>query len=123
MDDEISAAPASSTTGAGYSPIVHRLEEALLPAWLRPTRGENWLPVVAAIVLAVVLQLVLHRRFTLLPLHWLLPVLELALLASLTVINPVRLPGTLGWVATSALHCWRSSRWTTGSARCCWTAS
>ena len=70
--------------------MVQRLEDEL-PAWLRPAPGENRIPVVIAILLAAVLQLLLPRRFTLLPLHWLPPVLELALLASLTVINPVRL--------------------------------
>ncbi|MGB9377792.1 MAG: hypothetical protein WCB04_09810 [Mycobacteriales bacterium] len=70
---------------------LHRLEGEILPAWLRPTAGENRIPVAAAIVLAAVLQLLLPSRFTLLPLHWLIPSLELVLLATLTVINPVRL--------------------------------
>ena len=86
MDEELAA-----TTGDGHSPIVHRLEEDVLPAWLRPARGENRIPIAATLVLAVVLQLLLPGRFTLLPLRWLLPALELALLATLTVINPVRL--------------------------------
>lgn len=70
---------------------LRRLEDEVLPAWLRPTTGENRIPVATAIVIAAVLQLLLPSRFTLLPLHWLIPALELGLLATLTVINPVRL--------------------------------
>lgn len=62
-----------------------------MPAWLRPTIGENRIPVAVAILTAAVLQLLLPHRFSLLRPHWLLPTLELVLLASLTVINPVRL--------------------------------
>jgi hypothetical protein len=61
-----------------------------LPAWLRPTRGENRLPVVAAVLVAVVLQLTLPRRLSLPP-RELLPALEVLLLVALTVANPVRL--------------------------------
>jgi hypothetical protein len=70
---------------------LRRLEEELLPAWLRPTLGENRIPVAAAVLVAAVLQLLLPHRFTLVRPHWLLPVLELLLLATLTAINPVRL--------------------------------
>lgn len=89
MDDE-------SPVGQGESPgerieaPLRRLEQEL-PAWLRPTSGENRMPVAAAILLAAVLQFLLPHRFTLVRPSWLLPVLELVLLASLTVINPVRL--------------------------------
>jgi hypothetical protein len=92
MDDETPAAPApASASGGRHGSMVNRLEEELLPAWRRPAQGENRFPVVAAIVLAAVLQILLPGRFTLLPLHWLLPVLELVLLATLTAINPIRL--------------------------------
>ena len=61
-----------------------------LPAWLRPTSGENRIPVALAIVTAVILQLVLPDRLVLRP-HPLLPALELLLLIVLVVANPVRL--------------------------------
>jgi len=47
--------------------------------------------VVVAILMAVALQLLLSERFTLIHPRWLLPVLEVALLASLTVINPLHM--------------------------------
>lgn len=62
-----------------------------MPAWLRPTIGENRIPVAVAILAAAALQLLLPPRFTVLRPHWLLPALEVVLLASLIVINPVRL--------------------------------
>jgi hypothetical protein len=86
MDDD-----ALRESGQQGDSALQRLEHEVLPAWLRPTTGENRIPVAAAIVAAAVLQLLLPSRFTLLPLHWLIPSLELALLATLTVINPVRL--------------------------------
>lgn len=61
-----------------------------VPAWLRATRGENRLPVAAAILAAVALQLSLPTRYGLHP-RWLLPALEVALLVVLVAINPVRL--------------------------------
>ena len=75
--------------------LAHRLSPASgrdhnLPAWLRPTRGENRLPVVAAVLVAVVLQLTLPRRLSLPP-RELLPVLEVLLLIALTIANPIRL--------------------------------
>lgn len=68
-----------------------RLEQELVPAWLRPTAGENRIPVALAILTAAAFQLLLSQRFTFVRPQWLLPSLELVLLASLTVINPVRL--------------------------------
>ncbi|MDP9094666.1 MAG: hypothetical protein M3N95_17440 [Actinomycetota bacterium] len=70
---------------------IARLEADLLPAWLRPTLGENRIPVAVAIAAAAILQLLLPGRFTLIRPQWVLPSLELVLLATLTVINPVRL--------------------------------
>lgn len=61
-----------------------------MPAWLRATSPENRLPVAAAILLAVALQLALPDRYGLHP-RWLIPALEVALLLLLTVLNPVRL--------------------------------
>ena len=65
--------------------------EHLVPGWLRPSVGENRIPVAVAILTAAGLQLLLSQRFTFFRPHWLLPVVEVLLLATLTVINPVRL--------------------------------
>lgn len=61
-----------------------------MPAWLRATSPENRLPVALAILVAIGLQLRLPDRYGLQP-RWLIPALELVLLAILTAINPVRL--------------------------------
>lgn len=61
-----------------------------LPSWRRPSRGENRLPVAAAVVAAIVLQVLLPDRLALRP-HLLLPALELALLVGLSVVNPIHL--------------------------------
>jgi len=61
-----------------------------VPAWARKTQGENRVPAALAILAAVGLQLSLPPRYGLHP-RWLLPTLELALLAVLIGINPVRL--------------------------------
>jgi hypothetical protein len=61
-----------------------------LPAWLRRTDGENRLPAAAAVVLAAAAQLALPDALTLGP-RWLMPALEVAILAGISVINPVRL--------------------------------
>jgi len=68
---------------------AERLEQRV-PAWLRPTGPENRLPVVVAILVAVALQLTIPDRYTLGP-RWLIPALEVALLAVLVAINPIRL--------------------------------
>ena len=62
----------------------------MVPAWLRPTDPENRLGVVAVILCAIALQLAIPDSYGLRP-RWLLPVLELVLLAILVAINPVRL--------------------------------
>lgn len=67
-----------------------QFESDWVPAWLRPTGPENRLPVMAAVVVAIALQVWLSDRFGLHP-RWLLPALEIALLGVLTAINPVRL--------------------------------
>ena len=61
-----------------------------VPAWLRPTDPENRLPAAGAILAAVVMQLVIPSKYGLQP-RLLLPALELASLALLTALNPVRL--------------------------------
>jgi hypothetical protein len=62
---------------------------AHVPAWLRVTRGESRWPVAAVIVVAIGLQLLLPDRLTLVS-RWLMPAIELALLAALVVANPNR---------------------------------
>jgi hypothetical protein len=59
-------------------------------AWRRATAGENRWPSVAAIVVAVALQWVLPEALILQP-RWLLPGVEVVLLALLVWGNPVRL--------------------------------
>jgi hypothetical protein len=79
-------------------------------AWRRSTRGEPRWPSVAAIVIAVVLQVVLPDQLSLQP-RWLLPGLEIGLLVLLILANPVRLVrrhalvriGSLGLVAAMTL--------------------
>jgi uncharacterized membrane protein len=67
-----------------------RIDEVHLPAWLRSTRGEQRLPVTVAVLIAIVLQIELPRRFALQP-HLLLPGLEIALAAGLIAANPTRI--------------------------------
>jgi hypothetical protein len=61
-----------------------------LPAWRRETPGENRAAAALAIVAAIVLQAVLPDRLAVRPV-WVLPVLEVAVLIGLTVVNPVRM--------------------------------
>jgi hypothetical protein len=60
------------------------------PAWRRPTRGERRWASALAIALVTVLQLLLPARLSLHP-RFLIPSIELALLAVLIAINPGRL--------------------------------
>lgn len=62
----------------------------LVPGWLRPTRAENRIPVMLAVLVAIALQLTLPRRLSLSP-RELLPGLELLLLLAISVVNPIRL--------------------------------
>ena len=57
------------------------------PAWRRPTRGERRWSVMLVLLVAVGIQVALPARLTISP-HWLLPALELALMAALLVVNP-----------------------------------
>jgi hypothetical protein len=68
----------------------HVSDAVFVPAWLRKTRGEARLPVVLAVIAAIVLQAVLPDRLAIRP-HWLLPVLEGVLLVGLSVFNPLRM--------------------------------
>ncbi len=67
--------------------VAHHIH---VPAWLRVTPGENRWPVALTILVAIGLQVVLPDRLVLQS-RWLLPGLELALLAALIVANPTRL--------------------------------
>lgn len=67
-----------------------QLEDRVLPAWLRPTAHESRLPVSSAILVAAGLQLLLSRQFRLVHPSWLLPALEIALLATMLVLSPLR---------------------------------
>ena len=59
------------------------------PAWRRRTRGEQRWAVMAALLVAVWVQWALPERLTIHP-HWLLPVLELVMIAALWVAHPHR---------------------------------
>lgn len=81
----------SPTTTPGRQGLAGRLEDEFIPGWLRPHRGESRVLVALAILLAAAFQLLLAPQFTVLRPRWLVPGLEVALLTSLTAINPVRL--------------------------------
>jgi uncharacterized membrane protein len=73
-----------------------------LPAWLRRTRGEHRWPAALAVVVAIGLQLVLPDR--LVPqFRYLLPVLEVALLAALVAANPFRVNRESALLRTAGL--------------------
>jgi uncharacterized membrane protein len=67
-----------------------RTGEKAVPAWLRPTPGEKRWPVTLTVLAAVGLQLVVPERLVVHPV-WLLPGIELVLLALLIVANPSRI--------------------------------
>jgi hypothetical protein len=69
---------------------IERVEEHVLPGWLRPSQGESRLPAGLAIVVAVALQYSIPDKYGLHP-RWIIPTLELVLLVVLTALNPVRL--------------------------------
>ncbi|MGW4569001.1 hypothetical protein ACWEN3_43935 [Streptomyces sp. NPDC004561] len=79
---------------AGRLARIERLLESggreLAPAWRRATSGEPRWAVTAVILVAVALQLTLPHRLTLLRPVWVLPALEVALLAGLIAGNPRR---------------------------------
>src|SRR5689334_7194949 len=74
--------------------VVHRIGDvgrlgSRCPAWLRPTDGENRWPVAGCILVAILLQVALPDRLSLLN-RWLLPSVELALLVALLIAVPRR---------------------------------
>ena len=78
---------------------------ARVPAWRRPTRGEHRWPVSFSIVVAIVLQILLADSLNKPLPHYLLPVLEGALLVGLSIANPWRIErgGNIARVASIAL--------------------
>jgi hypothetical protein len=82
------ASAASGDTAGAASGGASRHPESV-PAWLRETAGEWRIPVVVAIVAAIVLQAMLPSAYRLGP-RFLVPGLEALLLAVLVVANPVR---------------------------------
>ena len=70
--------------------VVGDAARAAVPAWRRLTRGEPRWPVSVAVLIMIVLQLGLPGDLT--PIgRWLLPVMELVVLAVLVVANPRRI--------------------------------
>ncbi|MEU8965166.1 hypothetical protein AB0C89_26135 [Streptomyces sp. NPDC048491] len=61
-----------------------------VPAWQRATRGESRWASAVAVLVAVALQWTLPERLTIHP-GWLLPALEVALIAALIAANPLRI--------------------------------
>lgn len=94
-----------------WQALARRAEEVaedpghVVPAWLRPTRGEPRWPVNLSIIAAIVLQLLLPSRFTEQLPPYLIPALEGALLVGLNVADPVRVQrgGTLMRAASIAV--------------------
>ncbi|MEW2306783.1 hypothetical protein AB0958_43820 [Streptomyces sp. NPDC006655] len=72
-------------------------ERDVVPAWRRATQGEPRWAVTAVILVAVALQLMLPHRLALQP-YWVLPVLEILLLAGLIAGNPRRVEPRTRWL-------------------------
>ncbi|MFJ9709523.1 hypothetical protein [Streptomyces sp. NPDC101234] len=80
--------------------IERRLESGerdVEPAWRRATQGEPRWAVTAVILVAVALQLMLPHRLAFQP-YWVLPVLEMVLLAGLIAGNPRRVEPRTRWL-------------------------
>ena len=75
--------------GEGAAKVGQGARHVHVPAWLRVTRGESRWPVAAAIGVAILLQVALPDRLTLMS-RWVLPGLEFAVLVALIVANPIR---------------------------------
>jgi hypothetical protein len=78
--------------------------EHRIPSWLRPGNPENRLPALAALIVAIALQLAIPKSYTVVP-RWPLLVLEFLLVVVLVGLNPLRLSrrSTLGRWASYAL--------------------
>jgi uncharacterized membrane protein len=78
--------------GLGPAGAQHPGQEAgVVPAWKRPTEGENRWPAAAAVALAIALQFPLPGRLVMLRPAWLLPALQGLLLVVLVLANPRRI--------------------------------
>jgi uncharacterized membrane protein len=73
-----------------------------LPAWLRPTDGENRWPITITVLLAIGLQLVLPTHLQAGP-HLLLPGMESVLLVLLVAANPKRINRDHAWIRVASL--------------------
>ena len=76
---------------AGRLSLAARLRLGFVPAWLRPTEGEVRWPAAIAVAAAAALQYPLPGRLVLVHPTWLLPTLQILLLAALIAVNPVRI--------------------------------
>ena len=78
--------------------------ERRVPSWLRPGDPESRLPVLVGLIVAVALQVLIPKSYTLVP-RWPLVIPEILLLAVLVALNPVRLTRStlLGKYASWAL--------------------
>jgi hypothetical protein len=79
-----------------HEDVMHRTgrlakqAEQRLPAWLQPGNPESRWPVLVALATAIVLQRAIPERYTVVP-RWPLLAMEIALVAVLLIMNPVRL--------------------------------
>ena len=95
IDLDVGRGEVSASAGSRHR-MTHRTDEAVSeplhvhpPAWLRRTRGEHRWPAALAVVVAIILQLALPDR--LVPqARYLLPTMEVAVLAALLATNPFR---------------------------------
>jgi hypothetical protein len=88
------AGPGGQVGPLGFGSRRHlaaRLGLGFVPAWLRPTEGEARWPAALAVAAAAALQYPLPGRLVLLHPVWLLPTLEILLLAGLVAVNPRRI--------------------------------
>ena len=91
------AAPAGSATQAGPPGagrrlgVGGRLGLGFVPAWRRPTEGEARWQAAVAVAAAVALQYPLPGRLVLIHPAWVLPTLQILLLAALVMANPRRI--------------------------------
>ncbi|OBF27062.1 hypothetical protein A5724_03135 [Mycobacterium sp. ACS1612] len=78
--------------------------ERHIPSWLRPGDPESRLPVLAALIAAITLQMVISKSYVLVP-RWPLVIAEVLLLVVLVALNPLRLTRStlLGKYATWVL--------------------
>ncbi|GAB1641668.1 hypothetical protein [Krasilnikovia sp. MM14-A1259] len=77
--------------------VTHDVEDAVRPAWRRATAGEHRWPFALAILAMIGLQVMLPDRLTL-GSRWLLPVVEIVLMAVLVAANPGRIERPAPWL-------------------------